>query len=70
MIRFVQIALYTAIMFAISWALWQVVPGAAEWAIEQFGLYPMFALVVAFPFVAWYLAYLLGKNRSGAALDP
>ena len=70
LIRFVQIALYTAIMFAVSWALWQVMPSAADWAIEQVGLYPMFALAVALPFILWYVAYLLGRNRSGTALDP
>ena len=64
------IILYSAIMLALAWGLWQIMPGISEWAIEAFGLYPVFALVVAFPFVGWSLAYYLNRKDSGSARDP
>lgn len=67
MIRLIQIALYLAVMTALGWALWQVVPGISDWAIEAFGLYPVFALMIIFPFACWGLAYYLNRRDSGRA---
>lgn len=67
MIRFVQIALYLAIMTALGWALWQVLPPIINPAFDAIGPYWAMAVMVAVPIVCWSLAYYLNRRDSGAA---
>lgn len=67
MIRIVQIALYLAIMTALGWALWQVMPGAVDWLHERFGLYGSSALIFGLIPLGWGLAYYLNRRDSGRA---
>lgn len=70
MTRFVQIALYSAIMFAIAWGLWQVVPGWTDGLIERIGVYPAFFGGIALIALCYAVAYLTGRSDSGSAREP
>ena len=62
--------LYSAIMFGLAWVLWQILPVVSDRAIEAFGLYPVFGVIVVFPVIGWSLAYYLNRRDSGSARDP
>jgi hypothetical protein len=70
MTRLIQIALYSAIMLALAWALWQVVPGWTDGLMERFGVYPVFLAGVALICAAYLVAYLAGRRDSGSAREP
>lgn len=67
MIRFVQIALYLAVMTALGWALWQIVPAAVGWLDGALGTIGSGALIFGMIPVAYLIAYLAGRRDSGRA---
>lgn len=61
------LALYSAIMLALAWALWQVMPGVVDWANETFGQNVVTLLMFAFVPLCYLVAYLAGRRDSGSA---
>lgn len=66
----IALVLYLAAMGALTWGAWQIVPTFTDWAMETFGLWPVFGALVAFIAGSWALSYYLGRKPSGTALDP
>lgn len=65
-----HVVLYSAVMLAVTWALWQVMPGVADWVTDKIGLYPALIGMIAIIALCYLIAYLTGRSDSGSARDP
>ena len=64
------IVLYSAIMLALAWVLWQVVPGWTDGLMARFGVFPVFITGITLIGVCYLVAYLAGRRDSGSAREP
>lgn len=64
------IVLYSAIMIALAWGLWQVLPGALGWLDGTIGSVASGALIFGLIPLAYLVAYLAGRRDSGSAREP
>ena len=63
--------LYAAVMAAVAWGLWQVVPGFVEWLRLKLGLYGSSALLVSIIPIGYGIAYYFDwRHPSGSAREP
>ncbi len=61
------IVLYSAIMLALAWGLWQVLPSAKDWVDGTFGKAVSAIIVFSIIPIGWGLSYLLSRKDSGRA---
>ncbi len=64
------IVLYSTIMLALAWGLWQVVPGWTDGLMANFGVFPVFIAGIALIVACYLVAYLAGRRDSGSAREP
>ncbi|WP_454659069.1 hypothetical protein [Bosea beijingensis] len=64
------IVLYSAIMLALAWGLWQVLPDAIGWLDGTIGSVASGALIFGLIPLAYLVAYLAGRRDSGSAREP
>lgn len=64
------IVLYSAIMFALAWSLWQVVPSWADGLMANFGVFPVFIAGIALIVACYLVAYFARRKDSGSTREP